>query len=79
MTPSVFSGDVASGAHKKAQGMRFEICRASGGQYYWRIVGSNGQVLATSETYYNEADAQRAAELVRSQMASAPIYGQGAS
>jgi len=54
--------------------MQFEIRRASGGQYYWRIVASNGQVLATSETYYNKADAQHAAELVRSSSVTAPIY-----
>ena len=54
--------------------MQFEIRRASGGQYYWRIVASNGQVLATSETYYNKADAQSAAESVRLHAGSAPIY-----
>jgi uncharacterized protein YegP (UPF0339 family) len=53
--------------------MRFEIHRASGGQYYWRIVASNGQVLATSETYYNKADALSAAESVRSSVGSAQI------
>lgn len=53
--------------------MKFEIHRASGGQYYWRIVASNGQVLATSETYYNRTDAQAAAESVKSQAGSAPI------
>lgn len=45
--------------------MQFEILRASGGQYYWRIVASNGQVLATSETYYSKADARAAAESVK--------------
>lgn len=54
--------------------MQFEIHRASGGQYYWRIVASNGQVLATSETYYNKADAQSAAESVRAYAGSAQIY-----
>jgi uncharacterized protein YegP (UPF0339 family) len=54
--------------------MQFEIRRASGGQYYWRIVASNGQVLATSETYYNKADAQSAAKSVKNHAAGAPIY-----
>ncbi|MXW42909.1 MAG: DUF1508 domain-containing protein [Acidimicrobiia bacterium] len=31
--------------------MQFEIRDAVNEQYYWRIVASNGQVLATSETY----------------------------
>jgi uncharacterized protein len=53
--------------------MKFEIRRASGGQYYWRIVASNGQVLATSETYYTKASAQAAAESVRRDAGSAPI------
>jgi uncharacterized protein YegP (UPF0339 family) len=54
--------------------MKFEIRRASGGQYYWRIVASNGQVLATSETYYNKGDAQSAAEIVKRGAAGAPIF-----
>jgi uncharacterized protein len=53
--------------------MQFEIRRASGGQYYWRIVASNGQVLATSESYYNRADAQSAAQSVKSGAPGAPI------
>jgi uncharacterized protein YegP (UPF0339 family) len=56
--------------------VQFEIHRASGGQFYWRIVASNGQVLATSETYYNKADAQSAAESVQRGAASAPLYDQ---
>ena len=54
--------------------MRFEIHRASGGQYYLGIVAGNGQVLATSETYYNKADAQSAAESVRAHAASARVF-----
>lgn len=53
--------------------MRIEIHRASGGQFYWRLVASNGQVLATSETYYSKQDARTAAELVKKQAAGAPV------
>ncbi|GIJ76006.1 hypothetical protein SAMN05443287_106190 [Micromonospora phaseoli] len=54
--------------------MEFQIRNAQGNQrYYWRIVASNGQVLATSETYYNKSDAQTAAQSVKSNAASAPI------
>jgi uncharacterized protein YegP (UPF0339 family) len=53
--------------------VRFEINRASGGQFYWRIVAANGQVLATSETYYNKADARSAAESVQRSAGSAQI------
>jgi uncharacterized protein YegP (UPF0339 family) len=41
--------------------MEFAIHRAVGGQYYWRIVASNGQVLANSETYLTKRDAYKGA------------------
>ncbi|WP_431905574.1 YegP family protein [Micromonospora carbonacea] len=54
--------------------MEFQIRNAQGNQgYYWRIVASNGKVLAASETYYNKGDAQSAAQSVKSNAASAPI------
>lgn len=53
--------------------VQFEIHKATNGQYFWRIVASNRQVLATSETYYNKSDAQRAAQSVKTNAASAPI------
>ena len=53
--------------------MQFEIRRASGGQYYWRILATNGQVLATSESYYNKADALSAVESVRRDAAGAQV------
>lgn len=53
--------------------MRFEIHRASGGQYYWRLVGENGEVLATSESYYGKQAARAGAEQVREAAGSAAI------
>jgi uncharacterized protein YegP (UPF0339 family) len=53
--------------------MRIEIRRASGGQYYWRMVAADNQVLATSETYYNKAGAIAAAESVVRLAAGASI------
>jgi uncharacterized protein len=53
--------------------MKFEVMRASGGQYFWRIVDSTGQVLATSELYYTKANAVQALESVRALAASAAI------
>ena len=32
--------------------------------YHWVMVGSNGEVLATSETYYSKSNANRAARRV---------------
>ncbi|MFJ6670363.1 YegP family protein [Actinosynnema sp. NPDC091369] len=48
---------------------------ASGTQWYFRIVSSNGKVLAHSERYSNYADAKHAAELIKSQAGSAQIVG----
>jgi uncharacterized protein YegP (UPF0339 family) len=56
--------------------MQFEIHDSTNGQYYWTIVASNGRTLATSETYWNKADAKSAAQSVKSNAASAPILDQ---
>lgn len=53
--------------------MQFEIHRASGGQYYWRIVASNGKVLATSESYYSKEDVQSAIESIKQGMTGATV------
>lgn len=53
--------------------MKFEIRNASGGQFYWRIVASNGQVLATSETYVSKAGCTNAIRTVKAGAATAPI------
>lgn len=59
--------------------MEFQVGDASGGQYYWRIVGRNGEPLAHSETYVNKRDAIAACELVQANAAGAPIYDHTAS
>lgn len=53
--------------------MRFEIHRSVNRQYFWRIVASNGQVFATSETYYNKQDAVNAAASVKTNAQYAQI------
>lgn len=53
--------------------MSFEIRSSSNGQYYWRIVAANGQVLAHSETYTTKASCRSAIETVKASAASAPI------
>jgi uncharacterized protein YegP (UPF0339 family) len=40
--------------------------------YYWKIV-SGSNTLATSETYHNKADAERACESVKRNASTAPI------
>lgn len=55
--------------------MQFELRKASGIQpWYWLIRASNGQVLATSETYYNRQDAIDAVAIVQNGAATAPFY-----
>jgi len=58
---------------KEVMRLRFEIRNAQNYQYYWRIVASNGRVLATSETYRNKQDAVSAASSVKSQAPSAQV------
>jgi uncharacterized protein YegP (UPF0339 family) len=42
-------------------------------KYFWRIVASNGQKLATSEMCTNKADARSAAESVKANAGAAKI------
>jgi hypothetical protein len=45
--------------------VKFEIRKSSAHQpYHWRIVASNGQVLATSENYASKQSAKSACESV---------------
>ena len=52
--------------------MKMKIKR-SGTQYYFNVVASNGQVLATSERYVNKADAKSAAESIKRNAGTAKI------
>ena len=56
--------------------MRFELIRSRiprRQRWRWRIVATNGRVLAYSEAYSNEADAIAAIDTVRRQAAHAPL------
>ena len=53
--------------------IEFQVHRAINGQYYCRIVASNGEVLFTSETYQNTRDLVYAADVVRAYATSAQI------
>jgi len=54
--------------------VQFEIHISSSStqRYYWKIV-SGSNTLATSETYYNKADAERACESVKRNAGTSPI------
>jgi uncharacterized protein YegP (UPF0339 family) len=53
--------------------IEFQVHRAVNGQYYCRIVASNGEVLFTSETYQTKKDLVYAADVVRAYATSAQI------
>lgn len=51
--------------------MKFQIKRTSNNQFRFNIVASNGQVLATSETYVQKASAVSAIESIKKNIAAA--------
>ena len=56
--------------------MRFELIRSRiprRQRWRWRIVATNGRVLAYSEAYSNRAKAVAAIEIVRDHAATAPL------
>ena len=53
--------------------VEFRLHWAINGQFYCRIVASNGEVLFISETYPNKQDLVYAADVVRAYATSAQI------
>jgi uncharacterized protein YegP (UPF0339 family) len=53
--------------------MRFEIRRSSNNQFYWVIVGGNGEVMAQSETMVAKASCESAIRSVKAGAGSAPV------
>ncbi len=54
--------------------MKFTIQKsAKNGQFWFRIVASNGQILATSEMYTAKASAMNAIESIKKSVGSASI------
>lgn len=51
--------------------MKFQIKKTSNNQYRFNIMASNGQVLATSETYVQKASAVSAIESIKKSIATA--------
>lgn len=44
--------------------MTAQIWRSTNGQFFVRVVASNGAILAHSETYVNKAGAQNCANII---------------
>ncbi|WP_176935811.1 YegP family protein [Actinokineospora alba] len=53
--------------------MTFRILKATSGQWFFRIVSSNGNVLAHSETYINKSDARTSAQTIINQAGGGKI------
>jgi uncharacterized protein YegP (UPF0339 family) len=53
--------------------MTFEVRDAAGGQFYWRIVASNGEPLAHSETYRHKVDCEKAVQSVKANAWNASV------
>ncbi len=54
--------------------MKFTIQKsAKNGQFWFRIVAANGQILATSEMYTAKASAKSAIESIQGSAGKAPI------
>lgn len=57
--------------------MRFVVYQDAAGEWRWRLVAANGQVIATSgEGYTRKADAERAVDTVRGGAAVARVEGE---
>lgn len=45
--------------------VEFEIDMSMNGQYFFRVVASNGKKLCSSESYHNLNDCENAIEIIR--------------
>ncbi len=60
--------------------MKFTIQKSTkNGQFWFRVVASNGQILATSEMYATKASAMSAIESIQRSAGSAPIADETAA
>jgi uncharacterized protein len=57
----------------KVAGMHFEIWRDRKGEFRWRIVASNGRILASSEGYTSKSGCLNAIETVKRYAARAEV------
>lgn len=54
--------------------MYFVIRRNSAGQYWWRAVGDNNEILCASELMMSKQSCLHGINVVKSGAANAPIY-----
>jgi uncharacterized protein YegP (UPF0339 family) len=53
--------------------VKFQIRRAQNGEYFWRIVGGNGETMSSSETYPSKESAKHAISVVKANAATARV------
>lgn len=53
--------------------LKFKIGKAKNGQWYFNIVASNGNILATSETYKTRNGVKKAIATIKLKAASAEV------
>lgn len=53
--------------------MRFVIYRAQNAQYYFVIKSSNGEIVATSETYYAKSSAKSTIDSIKREVGPSSI------
>lgn len=44
---------------------KFQVYESRDGQYRWRLVAANGEIVATSEGYVSRSNAKRSAQRVQ--------------
>lgn len=54
--------------------MKFEILKSKNDEVYFRVVASNGKILAHSETYKNYDDCLNAVQVIVAEASGAEIY-----
>lgn len=52
----------------------FEIYRANGGGFFWRLKATNGETLCHSEVYQSKQSAQNGIAAVKQLAPIAPVY-----
>jgi uncharacterized protein YegP (UPF0339 family) len=56
--------------------MYFSILRSDDGQYWWRAVGDNNEIMAASELLTTKQSAEHSIAVIQAQAASAPVRDQ---
>lgn len=56
--------------------MYFAIRRSKDGQYWWRAVGDNNEIMAASELMTTKQSCEHAIDVIRNHAAVAPVHDQ---